>query len=63
LELGLYNFNASRKVCPGVILLVIKSHITDVNPCMHGSSHPKFKEGGGKLEFACRKVPVEQLPL
>ncbi len=63
LELELYGFNASRRLCSGVILLVIKDHITDVSPSVHGSSHPKFKGGGDELEFACRKVRVVKLSL
>jgi hypothetical protein len=56
LELELYDLNASRKVCPGVVLWVINNCITDVNSCPHGLTHPKFEEGGDDLEFACRKV-------
>jgi hypothetical protein len=63
LELELYDLNASRKVCPGVVLWVINNCITDVNSCPHGLTHPKSEEGGDDLEFACRKVRVVKISM
>ncbi|CAF1203152.1 unnamed protein product [Adineta steineri] len=55
LELELLSFNLSRKVCPGVMLLVVGDTITDVYPCVHGRTHPKLETDGDELEYACRK--------
>ncbi|CAF1363968.1 unnamed protein product [Adineta steineri] len=62
LEVELYSFNSSRKYCPGVMLAVAGDTITDVYPCVHGRTHPKFKTGADELEYACRKVRVAKYP-
>ena len=61
LELELFDFNSSRRFCPGVVLWVINNCITDVSSCPHGMTHPKFEEGSDDLEFACRKVRVVKI--
>ena len=61
LEVELHSINASRRFCDGVVLWVINNTITDVNVCPHGTTHPKFKEGGDELEFSCRKLRVVKM--
>jgi hypothetical protein len=63
LELELFSLNASRKVCSGVVLMVAGDIIIDVNPCVHATTHPNYKPGGNDLDFSCRTVRVEYMPV
>jgi hypothetical protein len=54
--------NASRRSCPGVILILQPQgpskpkKIMQIKPCHHGINHQKAK--GNFLKFSCRKIQV-----